>query len=163
MLPTTTIYKTKISTQDKNKSPFPHTNPYQLESGMIVGDSYARIIVGMTALLLPQRIQVTGLCKPGANLQQILMPRPKPPVSGVHCDVLIAGTNDLASVPITPPRRQHQVSASQHLADPGYLPHRHDLPLAHNINKETTLMNPFIEELAARHDIVVLDVKQHST
>ncbi|KAG8256035.1 hypothetical protein J6590_077926 [Homalodisca vitripennis] len=38
------------------------------------------------------------------------------------------------------------------------LPHRHDLPTDHPINKETKLVNAYIEELCARHSgAVVLD------
>ncbi|XP_046684381.1 arp2/3 complex-activating protein rickA-like [Homalodisca vitripennis] len=47
------------------------------------------------------------------------------------------------------------------------LPHRHDLHSTHDINQHTALVNAYIEELAARHHISVLDMnrlqQQHFT
>ncbi|KAG8243309.1 hypothetical protein J6590_047435 [Homalodisca vitripennis] len=40
------------------------------------------------------------------------------------------------------------------------LPHRHDLPSTHDINQHTALVNAYIEELAARHHISVLDMNR---
>ncbi|KAG8261433.1 hypothetical protein J6590_072579, partial [Homalodisca vitripennis] len=84
-----------------------------------------------------------------------------PPGPRLHCEVLIAGTNDLAT------GAQHTIY--QHLeqyitnrpADTqlvvATMPHRHDLQDPDNpIRDETMLVNAFIEELAARHDIQVL-------
>ncbi|KAG8327866.1 hypothetical protein J6590_009669 [Homalodisca vitripennis] len=77
------------------------------------------------------------------------------------CEVLIAGTNDLTG------GRQRDIY--RHLE--GYivarsssteiilttLPHRHDLDPTHPVHYQTVLVNAYIEELAARHNIRVLN------
>ncbi|KAG8271045.1 hypothetical protein J6590_070855 [Homalodisca vitripennis] len=79
------------------------------------------------------------------------------------CYVIIAGTNDLAA------RHQNNIYRYLELCITAKLktakvivstlPHRHDLPTDHPINKETELVNAYIEELCARHSgAVVLDV-----
>ncbi|KAG8310946.1 hypothetical protein J6590_053447 [Homalodisca vitripennis] len=147
-----------------------------LQSILIRGDSHTRHIAGLTRGLVDSSTSITGVCKPGARLLAIvslpqLTPPPastvgldqpaSPPGPRLHCEVLIAGTNDLAT------GAQHTIY--QHLeqyitnrpADTqlvvATMPHRHDLQDPDNpIHDETMLVNAFIEELAARHDIQVL-------
>ncbi|KAG8320702.1 hypothetical protein J6590_062593 [Homalodisca vitripennis] len=77
------------------------------------------------------------------------------------CFVLIAGTNDVAAgdqrniyghleerIVSKPPEGRLIVAT---------LPHRHDLPVNHAINEEVVLVNAYIEELAIRHNIQVLN------
>ncbi|KAG8326521.1 hypothetical protein J6590_039983 [Homalodisca vitripennis] len=79
---------------------------------LIRGDSHTRHIAGLTRGLVDSSTSVTGVCKPGARLLYIvslpqLLPPPastvgldqpaSPPGSRLHCEVQIAGTNDLAT------------------------------------------------------------------
>ncbi|KAG8270980.1 hypothetical protein J6590_072876 [Homalodisca vitripennis] len=139
-------------------------------------DSHTRHIAGLTRGLVDSSTSITGVCKPGARLLDIVsLPQLTPPPASTvgldqpasppgprrHWEVLIAGTNDLAT------GAQHTIY--QHLeqyitnrpADTqlvvATMPHRHDLQDPENpIHDETKLVNAFIEELAARHDIQVL-------
>ncbi|KAG8255362.1 hypothetical protein J6590_094488 [Homalodisca vitripennis] len=134
-----------------------------LQSILIRGDSHTRHIAGLTrdwstpllrSPVLPQ------LTLPPASTVGLGQPA-SPPGPRLHCEVLIAGTNDLAT------GAQHTIY--QHLeqyitnrpADTqlvvATMPHRHDLQDPDNpIHDETMLVNAFIDELAARHDIQVL-------
>ncbi|KAG8320698.1 hypothetical protein J6590_062589 [Homalodisca vitripennis] len=147
-----------------------------LQSILIRGDSHTRHIAGLTRGLVDSSTSITGVCKPGARLLHIVsLPQLTPPPASTvgldqpasplgprrHCEVLIAGTNDLAT------GAQHKIY--QHLeqyitnrpADTqlvvATMSHRHDLQDPDNpIHDETMLVNAFIKELAARHDIQVL-------
>lgn len=138
--------------------------PIPYESVVIEGDSHARHIAEMTSQLLPQKVSVTGICKPGAKLLQVDPPQTQPqpqPVSGPQCKVLIAGANDVAAgeqrniykhlemkISAMPPSTELIVAT---------LPYRHDLPATDDVNQNTTLVNAYIEELAARLNFSVLD------
>ncbi|KAG8267823.1 hypothetical protein J6590_041737 [Homalodisca vitripennis] len=81
-----------------------------------------------------------------------------------RCSVLIAGTNDLAAgeqrnIYDNLEKRITSVASHNRLIVPT-LPHRHDLPSTHDINQHTALVNAYIEELAARHHISVLDMNR---
>ncbi|KAG8251760.1 hypothetical protein J6590_072601 [Homalodisca vitripennis] len=135
-----------------------------LQSILIRGDSHTRHIAGLTRGLVDSSTSITGVCKPGARLH--CQPASAHTSTCEHCRpgparVLIDGTNDLAT------GAQHTIY--QHLeqyitnrpADTqlvvATMPHRHDLQDPDNpIHDETMLVNAFIEELAARHDIQVL-------
>ncbi|KAG8330186.1 hypothetical protein J6590_068797 [Homalodisca vitripennis] len=77
---------------------------------------------------------------------------------------LIAGTNDLAAgeqrnIYDNLEKRITSVASHNRLIV-ATLPHRHDLPSTHDINQHTALVNAYIEELAARHHISVLDMNR---
>ncbi|KAG8325330.1 hypothetical protein J6590_070633 [Homalodisca vitripennis] len=102
---------------------------------------------------------VEGACRPGAKLQTVNSDATSPPGS---CYVLIAGTNDLAAGQQYNIYRHLELCITVKLKTAKMivltLPHRHDLPTDHPINKETKLVNAYIEELCARHSgAVVLD------
>ncbi|KAG8338520.1 hypothetical protein J6590_000190 [Homalodisca vitripennis] len=94
------------------------------------------------------------------NLMNTLCLKPQP-FPRPCCEVLIAGTNDLAV--------GGQRNIYRHLE--GYiaagsssteiilttLPHRHDLDPTHPVHYQTVLVNAYIEELAVRHNIRVLN------
>ncbi|KAG8307104.1 hypothetical protein J6590_031503 [Homalodisca vitripennis] len=137
-----------------------------LQSILIRGDSHTRHIAGLTRGLVDSSTSITDivslpqLTPPPASTVGLDQPA-SPPGPRLHCEVLIAGTNDLAT------GAQHTIY--QHLeqyitnrpADTqlvvATMPHRHDLQDPDNpIHDETMLVNAFIDELAARHDIQVL-------
>ncbi|KAG8329573.1 hypothetical protein J6590_083484 [Homalodisca vitripennis] len=158
---------TKISIKCKNNNrkpkplPLPVPNPIPFESVVIEGDSHVRHTAGMTSQLLSRRVSVTGVCKPGARLLQISSSQPQPVTKGTRCSVLIAGTNDLAAGEqrnIYDLEKRITSVASHNRLIVATLPHRHDLPTTHDINQHTALVNAYIEELAARHHISVLDM-----
>ncbi|KAG8317474.1 hypothetical protein J6590_026628 [Homalodisca vitripennis] len=161
---------TKISIKCKNNNrkpkplPLPVSNPIPFESVVIEGDSHVRHIAGMKSQLLSRRVSVTGVCKPGARLLQITSSQPQPVTKGTRCSVLIAGTNDLAAgeqrnIYDNLEKRITSVASHNRLIV-ATLPHRHDLPSTHDINQHTALVNAYIEELAARHHISVLDMNR---
>ncbi|KAG8328932.1 hypothetical protein J6590_098646 [Homalodisca vitripennis] len=98
------------------------------------------------------------VCKPGARLLQITSSQPQTVTRGTRCSVLIPGTNDLAA------REQRNIYDNLEKritsANCATLPNRHDLPSTHHINQHTALVNAYIEELAARHHIYVLDMNR---
>ncbi|KAG8250905.1 hypothetical protein J6590_092532 [Homalodisca vitripennis] len=77
------------------------------------------------------------------------------------CEVLIADTNDLA---VGEQRNIYRhlegyiaAGASNKVIILTTLPHRHDLNLTHPVHYQTVLVNAYIEELAARHNLRVLN------
>ncbi|KAG8286202.1 hypothetical protein J6590_065662 [Homalodisca vitripennis] len=103
---------------------------------------------------------IAELCMPGARLLDVLKPTPTFPEPGPRCEVLIAGTNDLAIgtqrniYRHLEPYITSRASNTELLV--ATLPHRHDLHPAHPIHDETVLVNAYIEELAVRHNFRVL-------
>ncbi|KAG8271160.1 hypothetical protein J6590_069046 [Homalodisca vitripennis] len=121
-------------------------------------------VARMTSQLLSRRVSVTGIYKPGARLLQITSSTPQMVRSGTRCSVLIAGTNDLAAgeqrnIYDNLEKRITSVASHNRLIV-ATLPHRHDLPSTHDINQHTALVNAYIEELAARLHIAVLDMNR---
>ncbi|KAG8325255.1 hypothetical protein J6590_072690 [Homalodisca vitripennis] len=162
--PTEISIKCKNNNRNPKPLPLPVSNPIPFESVVIEGDSHVRHIAGMTSQLLSRRVSVTGVCKPGARLLQITSSQPQPVTKGTRCSVLIAGTNDLAAgeqrnIYDSLEKRITSVASHNKLIV-ATLPHRHDLPSTHDINQHTALVNAYIEELAARHHISVLDMNR---
>ncbi|KAG8240629.1 hypothetical protein J6590_105005, partial [Homalodisca vitripennis] len=92
--------KKKVTTKTSNEK---HTSQQKtikkqdigFNTVVIRGDSHARYIAGLLGEMVNS--EVTGVCKPGARLCDIIDHSPTPPVADTRCEVLIAGTNDLAS------------------------------------------------------------------
>ncbi|KAG8276345.1 hypothetical protein J6590_067660 [Homalodisca vitripennis] len=125
----------------------------------INGDSHGRNIAELVQSMVTRDTTVEGACRPGAKLQTVNSDATPPPGS---CYVLIAGTNDLAAGQQYNIYRHLELCITAKLKTAKVivltLPHRHDLPTDHPINKETKLVNAYIEELCARHSgAVVLD------
>ncbi|KAG8304436.1 hypothetical protein J6590_093693 [Homalodisca vitripennis] len=156
--------KCKNNNRKPKHYPLPVSNQIPFESVVIEGDSHVRHIAGMTSQLLFRRVSVTVVCKPGARLLQITSSQPQQVTRGTRCSVLIAGTNDLAvgeqrNIYDNLEKRITSVASHNRLIV-ATLPHRHDLPSTHDINQHTALVNAYIEELAARHHISVLDMNR---
>ncbi|KAG8269997.1 hypothetical protein J6590_094980 [Homalodisca vitripennis] len=98
---------------------------------------------------------------PGAGLLDILSSDHTPSRPGIHCEVLLAGSNDLAVGRQRNIYRQFEAHITDRPANMELvlvtLPLRHDLEPDHPIHDETVLVNAYIEELAARHNIRVVD------
>ncbi|KAG8262244.1 hypothetical protein J6590_056307 [Homalodisca vitripennis] len=117
------------------------------------GDSHTRHVTGLVRDSTSSAFSVGGMYKPGAWLLNIVNPGTTSPESGRSCDVLNAGTNDMAV--------GEQQCIYHHLesyiivqpagAELTTLPYSYDLDPDHPIHEETMLVNSFIEELAARH------------
>ncbi|KAG8334342.1 hypothetical protein J6590_092536 [Homalodisca vitripennis] len=137
-------------------------NTERMKSVTIEGDSHARHIVGLLAKQIGPATIVREFCKPGAKFLEVTATNFPPS----DCLVLIAGTNDVAA--------GEQRNIYRHLEERivskpsegrlivATLPHRHDLPINHAINEEVVLVNAYIEELAIRHNIQVLDFNKIS-
>ncbi|KAG8293366.1 hypothetical protein J6590_018776 [Homalodisca vitripennis] len=72
------------------------TSILRLKSITIRGDSHTRHVAGMVMKLIGPGTSVSGMCKPGAKLLDIIQPDQTSTGPGPRCEVLIAGTNDLA-------------------------------------------------------------------
>ncbi|KAG8290243.1 hypothetical protein J6590_087005 [Homalodisca vitripennis] len=133
----------------------------QLRSITIRGDSHARYIAGLVGDMTGSPFSVGDVCMPGAGLLDIVSSGHTPSRPGTHCEVLIAGSNDLA----VGKQRNIYSHLEAHIATrPANtelavvtLPIRHDLAPNHPIQDETVLVNAYIEELAARYNIQVID------
>ncbi|KAG8276770.1 hypothetical protein J6590_056927 [Homalodisca vitripennis] len=147
----------KKKNKNKHKTNLPHSSIF------IEGDSHVRGLVGHVRRRVTRRTRLDGFCNPGAKLLDATSDVPPP---GVSC-VIVAGTNDVAS--------GQQCNVYRHLEQRivtrlltssvvvSTLPHRHDLPLCHQINQEVALLNAYIEELCAIYrGAVVLDFNQIS-
>ncbi|KAG8315035.1 hypothetical protein J6590_079196 [Homalodisca vitripennis] len=157
----------------KNKNIITPKNTYQqpsstsdnlskVKSVTIEGDSHARHIAGLLAKQVGPATIVREFRKPGAKFLEVTATNTPPS----DCLVLIAGANDVAA--------GEQRNIYRHLEERivskpsegrlivATLPHRHDLPVNHAINEEVVLVNAYIEELAIRHNIQVLDFNKIS-
>ncbi|KAG8335285.1 NEDD8 protease nep2 [Homalodisca vitripennis] len=111
----------------------------------IAGDS-SRDVFDLVHCMVTADTTVKGVCRPGVGLLSVTSDSPLPPDS---CYVIMAGTNDVAIGQrniykhlercFTSKLRTAKVVVST-------LPHRHVLPAQHPINKETSLINAYIEE-----------------
>ncbi|KAG8278360.1 hypothetical protein J6590_021259 [Homalodisca vitripennis] len=130
-------------------------------SVIIRGDSHARHIAGLVSDLTAPGISVDGVCLPGAKLLDVLNSDQTSPRPGTRCEVLIAGTNDLAVGKQQNIYRHLETYITSRSKDTEIvlttLPHRHDLKPNHPIHDETELVNAYIEELAIRHNIRVIN------
>ncbi|KAG8243632.1 hypothetical protein J6590_040934 [Homalodisca vitripennis] len=127
--------KQKIATSSKpqEQTCIPHYT-----SITVIGDSHARHIAGMVMRLTGPRTSVSGMCMPGARLLDIIRPDQTSPDPGPRCEVLIAGTNDLA---VGEQRNIYRHLENYIVARPAgtelllaTLPHRHDLDLDHPVH-----------------------------
>ncbi|KAG8335836.1 hypothetical protein J6590_058618 [Homalodisca vitripennis] len=135
--------------------------PVPFKSITVRGDSHARHIAGLVRKQLGPATAVSDVCVPGGRFLDIVKPARTASEPRPCCEVLIAGTNDLAV--------GGQRNIYRHLE--GYiaagsssteiilttLPHRHDLDPTHPVHYQTVLVNAYIEELAVRHNIRVLN------
>ncbi|KAG8280154.1 hypothetical protein J6590_088214 [Homalodisca vitripennis] len=130
-------------------------------SVIIRGDSHARHIAGLVSDLTAPGTSVDGVCLPGAKLLDILNSDQTSPRPGTRCDVLIAGTNDLAVGKQQNIYRHLETYITSRSKDTEIvltsLPHSHDLKPNHPIHDETVLVNAYIEELAIRHNVRVIN------
>ncbi|KAG8280370.1 hypothetical protein J6590_083397 [Homalodisca vitripennis] len=127
-----------------------------LRSITIRGDIYPRHIVGMVTKLTGTGTSVSSVCKPGAKLLDIILLNQTSTGPGPRCEVLIAGTHDLA---VGEQCNNHCHLEHNIVARPAgaelllaTLPQRHD----HPVHEETVLVNAFVEGQAARHNIRLL-------
>ncbi|KAG8246096.1 hypothetical protein J6590_094447, partial [Homalodisca vitripennis] len=135
----------------------------QFKTVGISGDSHACHLVGLVGKLVAPATAVSGICKPGAKLLNILRPSP---THNSHCEVLIAGSNDLAdgeqkNIYL---HLERQIAARPTNSEMVIvtLPHRHDLEPDNPTHLETALVNAFIQELAVRHGTRVVDFNRIS-
>ncbi|KAG8240737.1 hypothetical protein J6590_102824 [Homalodisca vitripennis] len=131
---------------------------------IINGDSHTRHITGLVRELTDSATSIGGVCMPGARLLDIIKlnqssPGPGP---GPRCEVLIAGTNDLAVGAQRNIYRHLEGFIAARQADAEFviatLPHRHDLHPDLPVHDDTVLVNAYIEELAARYNARVLNL-----
>ncbi|KAG8255885.1 hypothetical protein J6590_081383 [Homalodisca vitripennis] len=124
----------------------------QFKTVGISGDSHARHLAGLVGKLVALATTVSGICKPGAKLLNILRLSPK---HNLHCEVLIAGSNVLAdgeqkNIYL---HLESQIAARTTNTEMVIVAvrHRHDLEPENPIHLETALVNAFIQELAVRY------------
>ncbi len=123
---------------------------------VILGDSHVRHVAAFVKDLIQPSVEVSGICKPGAKLQDVLASS-RQPTTGTRCEVIIAGTNDIATG--DKKSTYHQLEScittrpTNVLRVVSTLPHHHDLPPLHSVNEEIALVNSYIEDLALRHDM----------
>ncbi|KAG8275295.1 hypothetical protein J6590_089233 [Homalodisca vitripennis] len=130
----------------------------QFKTVGISGYSHARHLAGLVGELVAPATTVSGICKPGAKLLNILRPSP---THNSHCEMLIAGSNDLADGEqkniYLHLERQIAARPTNTVMVIVTLPHRHDLEPDNPIHLETALVNAFIQELAVRYGTRVVD------
>ncbi|KAG8270724.1 hypothetical protein J6590_078798 [Homalodisca vitripennis] len=151
-----------LKTANKSwQAPIKLTHNVQFKYITVRGDSHARHIAGLVINLIGPTTVVNGVCVPGARFLDVVSPARTSSEPRPCCEVLIAGTNDLAV--------GKQRNIYRHLE--GYiaagssnteivlttLPHRHDLDPTHPVHYQILLLNAYIEELAARHKLRVLN------
>ncbi|KAG8262997.1 hypothetical protein J6590_042799 [Homalodisca vitripennis] len=129
---------------------------------IINGDSHTRHITGLVRELTDSATSIGGVCMPGARLLDIIKLNQSSPGPGPRCEVLIAGTNDLAVGAQRNIYRHLEEFIAARQADAEFLiatlPHRHDLHPDLPVHDETVLVNAYIEELAARYNARVLNL-----
>ncbi|KAG8267346.1 hypothetical protein J6590_053797 [Homalodisca vitripennis] len=108
---------------------------------------------------------VNGVCMPGARLLDVVSLEQTSPEPGPCREVLIVGTNDLAVGEQRNIYRHLEGYIVAYQSKPGNsnlvlatLPHRHDLHIDNPIHYQTVLVNAFIEELAVRYNVRVLNI-----
>ncbi|KAG8251963.1 hypothetical protein J6590_069137 [Homalodisca vitripennis] len=131
--------------------------PVNLDKRIIInGDSHARHITGLVRELTDSATSIGGVCMPGARLLDIIKLNQSSPGPGPRCEVLIAGTNDLAVGAQRNIYRHLEGFIAARQADAEFviatLPHRYDLHPDLPVHDETVLVNVYIEELAARYN-----------
>ncbi|KAG8265256.1 hypothetical protein J6590_098837, partial [Homalodisca vitripennis] len=129
--------KTKKQTRKSNvQLPFP--------SILIEGDSHSRDLAALVRRRVSRETNVEGVCRPGAKLLEATSDDLPPPGG---CSVIVAGTNDVASGEECNIYRHLERRITRKLGTSrvlvATLPHRHDLPASHRINRETALVHDF--------------------
>ncbi|KAG8276265.1 hypothetical protein J6590_069017 [Homalodisca vitripennis] len=137
--------KTKKQTRKANvQLPF--------SSILIEGDSHSRDLAALVRRRVSHETNVEGVCRPGEKLLEATSDDLPPPGG---CSVIVAGPNDVASEEECNIYRHLERRITRKLGTSrvivATLPHRHDLPASHRINRETALVNNYIEELCARY------------
>ncbi|KAG8329479.1 hypothetical protein J6590_084912 [Homalodisca vitripennis] len=130
--------------------------------GNVQNKSHTRHITGLVRELTDSATSIGGVCMPGARLLDIIKLNQSSPGPGPRCEVLIAGTNDLAVGAQRNIYRHLEGFIAARQADAEFviatLPHRHDLHPDLPVHDETVLVNAYIEELAARYNARVLNL-----
>ncbi|KAG8289774.1 hypothetical protein J6590_097594 [Homalodisca vitripennis] len=162
-VPTIITTERRHKINNKNRHFFKTSIPNS-KTIIINGDSHTRHITGLVRELTDSATSIGGVCMPGARLLDIIKlnqssPGPGP---GPRCEVLIAGTNDLAVGAQRNIYRHLEGFIAARQADAEFviatLPHRHDLHPDLPVHDDTVLVNAYIEELAARYNARVLNL-----
>ncbi|KAG8319888.1 hypothetical protein J6590_082032 [Homalodisca vitripennis] len=112
------------------------------------GDSYTRDIAGPVQTLTGSMTSVNGMCMPGARLLDVVSLDQTSPEPGPCCEMLIVGTNDMAV--------GEQRNIYRHLEE--YIAaYQLTATIDNPIHDQTVLVNAFIEELAVRYNVWVLN------
>ncbi|KAG8304986.1 hypothetical protein J6590_080852 [Homalodisca vitripennis] len=137
----------------------PHAHP---TGHAITSLDHTRHITGLVRELTDSATSIGGVCMPGARLLDIIKLNQSSPGPGPRCEVLIAGTNDLAVGAQRNIYRHLEGFIAARQADAEFviatLPHRYDLHPDLPVHDETVLVNAYIEELAARYNARVLNL-----
>ncbi|KAG8241680.1 hypothetical protein J6590_081790 [Homalodisca vitripennis] len=117
---------------------------------LIEGDSHSRDLAALVRRRVSRETNVEGVCRPGAKLLEATSDDLPPPGGR---SVIVAGTNDVASGEEYNIYRHLERRITRKLGTfrviVATLPHRHDLPASHRINRQTALVNNYIEECGA--------------
>lgn len=150
--------------ENKNNSQEPLGKHINFDNVTIVGDSHARHIAALTREVTPSSTAVTGVCKPGAGLMNIV-PTAAPP--GNHCYVLLAGTNDVAAgrpdiiFDNIEAALRRCTESSKILVCP--LTTRYDLPTDSTVHDVVRRTNLYISELCGRMEgVEMIDISSIS-
>ncbi|KAG8286833.1 hypothetical protein J6590_050819 [Homalodisca vitripennis] len=115
------------------------TTSLPFQTVIIEGDSHARHLAGLVQQRVKLPTRVSGICKPSPGLLDATSGAPPPPGS---CCVILAGTNDIATVEPQNIYRHLEQRIIARLASSqvimSTIPQRHDLPVDHIVNQTTT-------------------------
>ncbi|KAG8256167.1 hypothetical protein J6590_075211 [Homalodisca vitripennis] len=119
-------------------------------------------ITGLVRELTDSATSIGVVCMSGAQLLDIIKLNQSSPGPGFRCELLIAGTNDLAVGAQRNMYRHLEGFIAARQADAEFiiatLPHRYDLDPVLPVHDETALVNAYIEELAPRYNARVLNL-----
>lgn len=139
------------------KSDFGKGKTTAFKSVTIIGDSHVRGLAALVKNQLKGQTAVSGICKPGARMQDI-KPTSSPPSD--HCYVVMAGANDVGV--------GSESTIIAHLKELLYdcvknssvilvpIPTRYDLRPNSHVHDTVTLVNGCMAELSSRHQGVEL-------
>lgn len=126
---------------------------------VIEGDSHARYLATVMKQRISADIEVSGVCKPGAKLLDVIAGGPPLPGS---CSVIVAGTNNVAAGESQTVCKDLEEIITKRISSAGNvmvvtLPHRHDLHPQHPINNLTAEVNKSIYGLGSKLNFKVID------
>ncbi|KAG8299924.1 NEDD8 protease nep2 [Homalodisca vitripennis] len=111
----------------------------------IAGDSHSRDVIDLVHCMMAADKTVKGVCRPGVGLLSVTSNSPLPLDS-----CYTATTSPSASATFKKLERCFTSKLRTAKVVVSTLRHRHDLPAQQPINKETSLINAYIEELCVR-------------